>query len=66
MVAFEGRRGTRGVKNNITKLNRNAGGQQEGLRLGVWDREVGDLGQSEPLSFQPPEWRILQKKMTKR
>lgn len=54
-----------GVKNNINKLNRNAGGWQEGLRLSVQGREVEDLGQSVLLSFQPPEWRILQKKMTK-
>lgn len=54
--------GVERVKNNINKQNRNAGGQEEGPRLGVWGRKVGDLGQSEPLSFQPPEWRILQKK----
>lgn len=64
MVSFEGRRGSGGVKNNINKLNRNTGGQPEGPSWGVWGGEVGDPGQLEPLSFQPPEWRILQEKMT--
>lgn len=55
-----------GVKNNINTLNRNAGGQQEGLTLGVWGRGGEDQGQSQPLSFRPPERRILQKKRTER
>lgn len=49
-----------GVKNNINKLNRKAGGQR-GLRSGVQGREEPRSGQSEPLSFQPPEWKILQR-----
>lgn len=51
-----------GVKNNTNKLNRNSGGPQEGLRWGFWGWRGGGPKQSAPLSFQPPKWRILQKK----
>lgn len=64
-VSLEGRRAQGGVKNNINKLNRNAGGWQEGLRSGVRGGEVEDPGPSEPLSFQPPGRRILRKTTTK-
>ena len=35
-----------------------------GAEIGCSGQRGARPGQSEPLSFQPPEWKILEKKMT--
>jgi hypothetical protein len=58
--------GDGGVKNNINKLNRNAGGQQqEGLRWGVWGRGGEAWGSQRLLAFSHQRGEFCKGKKTK-
>lgn len=54
--------GNGGVKNNINKLNRKAGGWWEGLRSGVQGREEQDLGSQSLLAFSHQSGKFCKRK----